>query len=181
MSLFCCWFEICSYGDFAVLLWDTWVGSSPNTWNQGNPATTVSRPQTKFQVWIWKALTLELRSRTKSRAADLRAQGRLRAAWEEDLASLAAARPGGHLGGAQPGPPWAGAAPGGRAALPRGSRDAPIVLRTPSGGPPAGAIPASPTAAAPEGPAARPSPCSPQGRAPAPPADSEFSPPWLHN
>lgn len=171
-----CW--KCSHGDYAVVLWETEVGSSPDVWNQENASSTVARPQIKFLVWTGKALTLDHRDvltrsgcwpqGTRPAASPLgsattagRSRGRRRGG---PLGALCTAA----FGARRAAQPRAGF---GRAHCSRGAE--------PRSRGAAGGDPAPPPAFAPGGPAARPR--SPPRRAPAPLADSEFSPPWLHN
>lgn len=105
------------------VLWVARVGSTPDTWNHGNLASTVARPQIKFQVWVWKAQTLGLRSKhpggwhwpndTRPAAAAGRKHGPLRLQPNPDSRPNAAGARGGS---------------GCRATPPRGSWGAPIVL-----------------------------------------------------
>lgn len=174
----------CSHDDYAVVLWDTRVGTCPDIWNQENPASTVASPQLKFRVWIWKALILGLRSRSDSLGgADPRAQGRLpRLAGSTGLLGcgpFATATTTGHCRGAGMVGEGSSRQPNHFAPrLPGRAHCSPRRQRWPAGR----SNPGTPTRGCTRRPAAGlHSPAPRRDAPPAPGADSEFSPPWLHN
>lgn len=134
---------------------DTGVGSSPDIWNQGNPVSTVAHPQIRFQIWIRKVPnSCAWEQVWLPGGADPRAQGRL-LRMAGSAGRLAAAHP-----GQPPGMPLAqGPAPAAAPLCPQRPGRAHCSLRC------------------------RAAACSWAllWNTPAPEADREFSPPWLHN